>query len=159
MCQYTSTREAESVTEKSRGPYLRNYTTGSNRVAQAHLLAVGVLAPTHKKLVSHEIGAIVYHKTAALYPARAAAAQIGAELRAVIAGLVGATLEVSVLVENNLNEAQALSSLMKTSFNTNSIQSIRYIALCWFVFRNVFSAYLVHGWFYAAMMKRSRFYT
>ncbi len=109
--QYISIREAELVTDKNGVPYLRNYTAGSNRVTQAHLHAVGVIAPSHKKLVSNEIGAIVYHEAAALHPARAAAAQMGAELRAVIAGLIGATLEVFVLVEDNLHEAQMLSSL------------------------------------------------
>lgn len=44
----------------------------------------------------------VEHEEAILHPAGIAAAQIGGQLRTVCAGLIGATLEVLVLVEDDL---------------------------------------------------------
>jgi hypothetical protein len=67
-----------------------------------HTLVVRVLSPPHEVLVSHEVGAIVHHEVAALNPAGVAPAQVGGQLRAVGAGLIGTTLEVLVLVEDDL---------------------------------------------------------
>ena len=66
------------------------------------MLVVWVLAPPHQHLMAHEVGLLVHHEKAALNPAGVTPTQVGGELRAVIAGLVGATLEVAVLVEYDL---------------------------------------------------------
>ena len=59
---------------------------------------VRVLSPPHKLLVSHVVGAVVDHEAATLHPAGVAVTQVGGHVRAVAAGLIGATLEVLVLI-------------------------------------------------------------
>ena len=52
---------------------------------------------------------VVDHEAATFHPAGVAAAQVGGQLRAVAAGLVGPALEVPVLVEDDLqNKFQKL---------------------------------------------------
>ena len=71
-----------------------------------HAHVVSVLAPPHEVLVSHVVGAVVDHEAAALHPAGVAPAQVGGKLRTVTAGLIVTTLEVPVLVEDDLKEQQ-----------------------------------------------------
>jgi len=68
----------------------------------AHALEVGVLAAPQEHLVARVVGAVVEHEAAALHLAGAAPAQVGGEVGAVAAAVVGATLEVLVLVEGDL---------------------------------------------------------
>ena len=78
-------------------------TTGSDAVFHSqHAHIVRVLSPPHEVLVSHVVGAIIDHEGTILHPAGAAATQVGGHVRAVAAGLIGATLEVPVLVEGDL---------------------------------------------------------
>ncbi len=67
-----------------------------------HAHVVSVLAPPHEVLVSHVVGAVVDHEAAALHPAGVAPAQVGGHVRAVAHALIGAPLEVPVLVEDDL---------------------------------------------------------
>ena len=67
-----------------------------------HAHVVGVLAPLHEVLVSHVVGTVVDHEAAALHPAGVALVQVGGHVGAVAAGLIVATLEVPVLVEDDL---------------------------------------------------------
>ena len=67
-----------------------------------HAHVVGVLAPPHVELVSHEVGAVVDHEAAALHPAGLAPVQVGGHVGAVAHALIGAALEVPLLVENDL---------------------------------------------------------
>lgn len=83
-------------------PYLRDITAGSDGIDHAHALVIRVVTPPQEILVSHEVRPLIHHEAAALHPAGVAAAQVGSQLRAVAAGLIGATLEVSVLVEDDL---------------------------------------------------------
>ena len=85
--------------------YHGDHAAGTDAVAHGHshqALVVGVLAPPHQHLVAHEVGALVDHEAAALHPAGVAPAQVGGQLGTVAAGLIGATLEVPVLVEDDL---------------------------------------------------------
>ena len=82
--------------------YHGDHAAGPDAIAHAHTLVVGVLAPSNKVLVSHVAGAVVDHEAAALHPAGVALAQEGGHVGTVIAGLIGAALEVLVLVEDNL---------------------------------------------------------
>lgn len=66
------------------------------------LNVVRVLAPPHEVLVSHVVVAVVQHPTATLNPAGVAPAQVGAHVTAVTAALIGTTLEIPVLVEDDL---------------------------------------------------------
>lgn len=54
-------------------------------------------------LVAHEVRTLVDHETAALHPDGVAAVKEGVEVRAVIAALIAATLEVLVLEEDDLS--------------------------------------------------------
>ena len=92
-----------SVTNAS--TYHWDHATGPDAVAHAHshqALVVRILAPPHQHLVAHEVGLLIDHEEATLHPAGVAPAQVGGELGAVAAGLIGATLEVAVLIEDDL---------------------------------------------------------
>ena len=85
--------------------YHWDHTAGLDAVirTQPHqALIVGVLSFPHQHLLAHEVAPLIDHEAATLHPAGVAPAQVGGQLRAVIAGLVGATLEVLVLVEDDL---------------------------------------------------------
>ena len=69
-----------------------------------HAHVVGVLAPPHEVLVSHVVGTVVDHEAAALHPAGVTPAQVGGHVRAVALALMGTTLEVPLLVENDLKK-------------------------------------------------------
>lgn len=85
--------------------YHGDHARGSDAVAHAHAhqtLVVWILAPPHQHLMTHKVWLLIDHEEAALHPAGVAPAQVGGQFRAVIAGLVGAALEVAVLVEYDL---------------------------------------------------------
>lgn len=85
--------------------YRGDHAAGPDAVAHTHshqVLVVWILAPPHQHLMAHEVGLLVHHEKAAFNPAGVTPAQVGGELGAVIAGLIGATLEVAVLVEYDL---------------------------------------------------------
>lgn len=85
--------------------YHGDHATGTNAVTHAHShqsLVVRVLSPSCQHLVAHVVGTLVDHEAAALYPAGVAAAQVGGQLSAVTAGLIGTTLEIPVLIEDDL---------------------------------------------------------
>lgn len=77
------------------------------------MLVVRVLSPPDKELVSHVVSTIVHHEAAALHPARVTPAQVGGHVSAIAAGLIGTTLEVPVLVENDLQNDRKSTGLMK----------------------------------------------
>ena len=83
--------------------YHRDHTTGPDAITETHhALVVGVLAPPQEVLLTHVVGTVVDHEAAALHPAGVTPAQVGGHVRTVAAGLIGATLEVLVLVEDDL---------------------------------------------------------
>ena len=61
-----------------------------------------VFAPLHEELVAHEVGTLVHHEATALHPAGLAAVEVGGHVGTVAHALIGATLEVLVLVEDDL---------------------------------------------------------
>lgn len=77
------------------------------------MLVVGVLSPPHKELVSHVVRAIVDHEAATLHPARVTPAQVGGHVSAIAAGLIGTTLEVPVLIEDDLRDESKKKSSVK----------------------------------------------
>ena len=52
--------------------------------------------------MAHVAGALVNHEAAALHPDGVAAAEVGVQVRAVVAALIAPALEVPVLVKNDL---------------------------------------------------------
>ena len=63
-----------------------------------------VLSPPQEELHAHEVGTLVDHEAATLHPAGLAPAQVGGHVRAVAHALIGATLEVPLLVEDDLKQ-------------------------------------------------------
>lgn len=68
----------------------------------AHALKIGVLPSPQEDLVTHEVGAVIHHEAPAVHPAGVAAVQVHMDVRAVRAALIGAALEVPLLIEYNL---------------------------------------------------------
>ena len=52
--------------------------------------------------MAHEVGSLIDHEAAALHPDGVAAAEVRVKVRAVVAALIAPTLEVLVLVKDNL---------------------------------------------------------
>ena len=88
------------------GSYEGDHSAGSDVVEHHshahHALHVMVLAPPHEELLTHVVGTLVDHEAAALHPAGLAPAQVGGHVRAVAHALIGTTLEVPLLVEDDL---------------------------------------------------------
>ena len=83
--------------------YHGDHTAGPDAFIHSHHAhVVRVLSSPHEVLVSLEVGAVIDHERTILHPAGVAAAEVGGQLRTVTAGLVGTTLEVPVLVEDDL---------------------------------------------------------
>lgn len=57
--------------------------------------------------MTHKVWTLIDHEAAALHSAGVAAAQVGGQLSAIAAGLIGTTLEVPVLVENDLKKYES----------------------------------------------------
>lgn len=77
--------------------------TGADGVIEAvPVLVVGVVPSHQDVLVAHVMGSLVDDPGAALHANGVAAADVGAELGAVTAALVAVTLEVLVLVKEDL---------------------------------------------------------
>ena len=91
------------VTIPFRSAYIFDGATRLDVVIEAHpLLLIRVLPWAQDVLVAHVVGPFVQHPAAALHPDGAAAAEEGAQVRAVAAALIALTLEVPVLKEYDL---------------------------------------------------------
>ena len=58
--------------------------------------------------MAHEVGSLIDHEAAALHPDGVTSAEVRVKVRAVIAALIAPTLEVLVLVKDNLVESQSV---------------------------------------------------
>lgn len=82
-----------------------NHFAGADSVVEANpALVVGVLASGQDILVAHVVRSLVDHPRPALHPGGVTAAQVGVEVRAVAVTLIPATLEVLVLIEDDLED-------------------------------------------------------
>lgn len=61
-----------------------------------------MFALLHEVLVAQEVGTLIDHEAATLHPTGLALAQVGGHVGAVAHALVGATLQVLLLIEDNL---------------------------------------------------------
>ena len=88
--------------------YIGDNSAGSDGVQHGshghQALQVAVLAPPQEELQAHEVGTLVDHEAAALHPAGLAPAQDGGHVGAVAGALIGATLEVPLLVKDDLGK-------------------------------------------------------
>lgn len=95
----------------SKATHCWNHATGADTGAEAHPpLIVRVLSLLHEVLVAHVVGSFVDHEAAIVHPDGVAAAEVGVKVRAVVAALVAATLEVFVLVEDDLESKNVTHS-------------------------------------------------
>ena len=69
-----------------------------------HAVHVVVLSPPHEELLAHVVVLLIEHEAAALHPAGLAPAHVGGHVGAVAHALIGATLEVLLLVESDLKQ-------------------------------------------------------
>lgn len=83
--------------------YHGNNATGSNAAAETHpSLVVRILALPHEILVAHIIWPFIDHEAATLHSDGVTAAEVGVKVCAVIAALITTTLEIPVLVKDDL---------------------------------------------------------
>ena len=83
--------------------YHGDHTTRPDAVTKTHhALIVRILPSLKEVLLTHVVGTVINHETATLHLAGVAPAQVGGHVCTVAAGLIGATLEVPVLVEDDL---------------------------------------------------------
>lgn len=83
--------------------YHGDHTAGPDAVVHPHHAhVVSIFTPPQEVLVAHVVGAVVHHEAASLNPAGVAPAQVGGHVSTVAAGLIGTTLEVPVLIEDDL---------------------------------------------------------
>ena len=92
-------------------------------------MVVRVLSPPDKELVSHVVSAIIDHEAAALHPAGVAPAQVGGHVSAVAAGLIGTTLEVPVLVEDDLKKKKAIRKTIQCTTDCIKYKFILYFII------------------------------
>lgn len=84
-------------------------TTGADGVVEAvPVLVVGVLSFHEDILVAHVLRPLVDHPGPGLHPDGVAAVEVGAELRTVAAAFVVTTLEVLVLIKEDLQAGVCL---------------------------------------------------
>lgn len=116
--------------------HIRESTAGADGVVVAHpALVVWVLSSGQNVLVAGVVGLLVQHPASALHLNRVAAAEVGVHIRAVGVTLIGAALEVSVLVKYDLSpgekaEAEEESDLRLSQWTAASSAQIHDI-LCW----------------------------
>ena len=92
--------------------YHGDHTTGADGVTQSHTLEVRVLAPPHEELATDVVGTLVHHEAATVHPAGLTTAEVGGHISTVAHALMGATLEVSLLVEDDLQRNTKISQFI-----------------------------------------------
>lgn len=85
--------------------YKVNHFAGADSVVEANpALVVGVLASGQDILVAHVVWSLIDHPGPALHPGGVTTTQVGVEVRAVAVAFIPATLEVLVLIEDDLED-------------------------------------------------------
>lgn len=103
-------------------PVHGDHTAGPDAVAHAHHAhVVSIFTPPQEVLVAHVVGAVVHHEAASLNPAGVAPAQVGGHVRAVVHDLIGTTLEVPVLVEDDLRRERKRAHVRHLIFEAERV--------------------------------------
>lgn len=85
------------------GTHVREGPAGADGVVVAHpALVLGVLSSGQHILVASVVRSLIQHPTAALHPDGVAAAEVGVHVWAISVALIGATLEVLILIKDDL---------------------------------------------------------
>lgn len=83
---------------------------GPDAVVEAHpALIISVFTPAQEVLVALEVGPLVHHPVSTLHPDGVATGEVRVQLSTVIAALIGATLEVSLLKKDDLGKKNNFS--------------------------------------------------
>lgn len=102
--------------------YHWDHTTGSDAIIHSHRThIIRVLAPSQKVLASHEIGSVVDHEATAFHSDGVTVIKVGMQVSAVTHALMITAAEVPILVKDNLEEKNFISSTI-----TNNIWQIHY---------------------------------
>ncbi len=116
----TNNKHQRSYEENIKTSYQGDHATRANVIHQRHAhdahhapqaLEIRVLASPQEDLIAHEVGAVVHHEAAVVHPAGVAAVQVHVDVGAVGAALIGTTLEVPLLIENNLQQRKHTENL------------------------------------------------
>lgn len=87
--------------------YHGDHATGANGIHHrhaSHALEIRVLSSPQEDLITHEVGVVVHHKAPTVHSAGVAAVQVHVDVGAVTAALIGPTLEVPLLIKNDLQK-------------------------------------------------------
>lgn len=83
--------------------YHGNHAAGADAVIDAnHALIIRVLPPAEEVLVAQVVGSLIHHEATALHPDGVAAGEVRVQVSTVAHALMVPTLEISVLVEYDL---------------------------------------------------------
>ena len=86
--------------------YRRDHTARPHTVIESHpTLIVWIITPPQEVLVAHVVGSLIDHPVTTVHSNGVAAVEMGMQVRAFTAALIGATLEVPVLVEDYLERS------------------------------------------------------
>ena len=89
-----------------------NHAAGFHTIIKAHpALVVGILSPSQKVLVAHVVWPLIDHPATALHLYGVTAAEMDVQVGTVDGALIGATLEVLVLVEDYLKIVMEVNML------------------------------------------------
>lgn len=87
--------------------YVFDRATWLDAVIESHpLLLIRVFPRAQDVLVAREVGTLIQHPAATLHFDGVAAAEVGAQVRAVRAALIAAALEVLIFKEYNLDDGK-----------------------------------------------------
>lgn len=85
--------------------YHWDHTTGSDAIIHSHHThVIGILAPSQKVLVSHEVASVVDHEATTFHSDGVTAIEVGMQVSAVTYALMVTAAEVPVLVKDNLEK-------------------------------------------------------
>lgn len=117
-----------SLSHQLNEAYHGNHTAGADAVVDAnHALVVGVFPPAEEVLVAQVLRSLVHHEAAALHPDRVAAVEVGVQVGTVAHALMVPTLEISVLVENDLESQNTLINY--THYGKNLLKVYMFISI------------------------------
>lgn len=106
-CLSKATQFTKAVHKPQLLTHIREGTAGADGVVVAHpALIVWVLPSGQDVLVAGVVWLLIQHPAATLYLNGVAAAEVGVHVRAVRVALIGAALEVSVLIKYDLDPGE-----------------------------------------------------
>ncbi len=110
----------------------RDHTAGPDAVAHSkHRHVISILSPLKEILISHVVGMIIHHPASTLHSARVTTVHVGGKISRVAHALIRATLEVPVLVEDDLKNQLLFYCFIFISIKLNPCQLNLMENCCW----------------------------